>query len=42
MGKVNGVLDADIQGCFDTIDHERLLKFVEHRTADPRILRLSR
>jgi RNA-directed DNA polymerase len=42
MGKVNWVLDADIQGFFDTIDHEWLLKFVEHRIADPRILRLIR
>ncbi|WP_390623671.1 group II intron reverse transcriptase/maturase [Telmatocola sphagniphila] len=41
MGKkVNWVLDADIRGFFDTIDHEWLLKFVEHRVADPRILRL--
>lgn len=43
MGKrVNWVLDADIQGFFDTIDHEWLLKFVEHRVADRRILRLIR
>src|SRR4029077_17408052 len=32
MGKrVNWVLDADIQGFFDTIDHGWLLKFLEHR-----------
>jgi group II intron reverse transcriptase/maturase len=43
MGKkVNWVLDADIQGFFDTIDHEWLLKFLEHRIADRRILRLVR
>jgi RNA-directed DNA polymerase len=41
-GKVNWVLDADIQGFFDTIDQEWLLKFVEHRIADPRMLRLIR
>jgi group II intron reverse transcriptase/maturase len=38
--KVNWVLDADIRGFFDTIDHEWLIKFVEHRIADPRIVRL--
>jgi len=43
MGKkVNWVLDADIQGFFDTIDHEWLLKFIEHRIADRRMLRLIR
>lgn len=40
--KVNWVLDADIRGFFDTINHEWLLKFVQHRIADPRILRLIR
>jgi group II intron reverse transcriptase/maturase len=43
MGKkVNWVLDADIRGFFDTIDHRWLMKFVEHRIADRRILRLIR
>lgn len=40
MKKVNWVLDADIRGFFDTIDHGWLMKFVEHRVGDPRILRL--
>jgi RNA-directed DNA polymerase len=40
--KVNWVLDADIRGFFDTIDHGWLLKFLEHRIADPRVLRLIR
>jgi group II intron reverse transcriptase/maturase len=40
--KVNWVLDADIRGFFDTLDHEWLMKFVEHRIADPRVLRLVR
>ena len=40
--KVNWVLDADIRGFFDNIDHEWLLSFVEHRIADRRILRLIR
>jgi len=38
--KVNYVLDADIRGFFDNRDHCWLIKFVEHRVADPRILRL--
>ena len=40
--KVNWVLDADIRGFFDAISHEWLLRFVEHRIADPRMLRLIR
>jgi len=40
--RVNWVLDADIRGFFDTLDHEWLMKFVEHRIADPRVLRLIR
>ena len=38
--RVNWVLDADIRGFFDTIDHGWLLRFLEHRIADNRILRL--
>jgi RNA-directed DNA polymerase len=38
--KVNWVLDADIQRFFDTIDHEWLMQFLEHRIADRRVLRL--
>src|SRR6202051_1934436 len=38
--KVNYVLDADIRGFFDNLDKSWLAKFVEHRVADPRILRL--
>src|ERR1700676_1003661 len=38
--KVNFVLDADIRGFFDNLDTSQLVKFVEHRVADPRILRL--
>lgn len=40
--RVNWVLDADIRSFFDTLDHEWLLKFVEHRIADPRVVRLIR
>ncbi len=38
--KVNWVLDLDIRGFFDSIDHGWLVKFVEHRIADRRIVRL--
>jgi group II intron reverse transcriptase/maturase len=37
---VNWVLDADIRGFFDAIDHGWLVKFVEHRIADQRVVRL--
>ncbi len=40
--KVSWVLDADIQGFFDTISHEWMIRFLEHRIADPRMLRLVR
>ena len=42
MGKVSWVLDCDIRGFFDNLSHEWMVKFVEHRVADPRILRLIR
>jgi len=38
--KVNWVLDADVEGFFDAIDHQWLMKFLEHRIADKRVLRL--
>lgn len=38
--RVNWVLDADIQGFFDTLKHEWLIRFVEHRIADRRVVRL--
>ena len=38
--KVSYVLDADIRGFFDHIDHGWMIKFVQHRVADPRMLRL--
>jgi RNA-directed DNA polymerase len=39
---VNWILDADIRAFFDNMDHEWVMKFVQHRVADPRILRLIR
>jgi group II intron reverse transcriptase/maturase len=38
--KVNWMLDCDIRSFFDNLSHDWLLKFVQHRVADPRILRL--
>jgi group II intron reverse transcriptase/maturase len=38
--RVNWVLDADIRGFFDTLDHGWLVRFVEHRVADRRVVRL--
>ena len=40
--KVSWVLDADIRSFYDSLDHQWLMKFVEHRIADQRILRLIR
>jgi RNA-directed DNA polymerase len=40
--KVNWILDADVMGFFDNLSHEWALKFIEHRVADQRILRLIR
>ncbi len=37
--KVNWVLDADIRGFFDCLDHEILMKQIEHRIEDRRVLR---
>ena len=38
----NYVLDADIKGFFDHLDHEWIIKFVESRIKDPHIIRLIR
>src|SRR6476620_6803936 len=38
--KVNWVLDADIREFFTNLDHHWLMKFLEHRIADKRVLRL--
>lgn len=38
--KVSWVLDADIRSFFDTMKHEWIVKFVEHRVADARVVRL--
>jgi len=38
--RVNWVLDLDIKSFFDGISHEWLVKFIEHRIADRRVVRL--
>lgn len=37
--KIDWIVDADIQGFFDTIDHDWMLKFLGHRIGDQRVLR---
>ena len=38
--KVNWILDADIRSFFDEMSQEWLIRFVEHRIGDPRMIRL--
>ena len=38
--RVNWVFDADIQGFFDVMSHDWIMRFLKHRIADKRILRL--
>jgi group II intron reverse transcriptase/maturase len=38
--KVNYILDADVRSFFDNLDKGWMIRFIEHRVADPRILRL--
>ena len=40
--KVNHILDADIRSFFDSVSQEWLVRFVEHRVGDKRIVRLIR
>jgi group II intron reverse transcriptase/maturase len=40
--KVNWILDADIRDFFTSLDHRWLERFLEHRIADKRVLRLIR
>jgi RNA-directed DNA polymerase len=42
MRKVNWVLDGDVSSFFDGLDHQWLIKFIEHRIADQRVVRLIR
>jgi group II intron reverse transcriptase/maturase len=38
--RVNWILDADIRSFFDMVDQRWMIRFVEHRIGDPRIIRL--
>jgi group II intron reverse transcriptase/maturase len=40
--KVNWIVDADIRSFFDSVSHEWLIRFVEHRIGDQRVIRLIR
>src|SRR5712692_11065692 len=40
--RVNWILDADIRSFFDAVSHEWLIRFVEHRIGDRRVVRLIR
>jgi RNA-directed DNA polymerase len=40
--KVDYILDADIRSFFDTVNQEWLIRFVEHRIGDRRVIRLIR
>ena len=39
--KVNHILDADIRSFFDTVGQQWLIRFVEHRIGDKRIIRFT-
>lgn len=40
--RINWILDADIRSYFDTVNHERLMEFIEERIGDRRVIRLIR
>jgi RNA-directed DNA polymerase len=40
--KVNWIFDADIRTFFDSVSHDWLVRFAEHRIGDPRVIRLIR
>ena len=37
---VNWIVDADVAGFFDAVSHHWLVRFLEHRIGDPRVIRL--
>jgi retron-type reverse transcriptase len=39
---VSWILDADLRSFFDTVSHDCLIRFLEHRIGDPRVIRLIR
>ena len=40
--KVSWIVDADVRSFFDSMSHDWLIRFVEHRIGDPRMIRLIR
>ena len=40
--KVNHILDADVRDFFGSVNHDWLIRFLEHRIGDKRIIRLIR
>jgi len=38
--KISWILDADVRSYFDSINHDWMVRFMEHRIADKRVLRL--
>lgn len=41
-GRINWVVEADIKGFFDHVDHDWMMKFLAHRIGDKRVLRMIR
>jgi RNA-directed DNA polymerase len=41
-GKMGWVLEADLKNFFGSLDHDWVLRFVEHRVGDPRVISLIR
>jgi len=41
-GPINHIVEADIKGFFDHVNHDWLMKFLEHRIKDTRVLRMVR
>jgi RNA-directed DNA polymerase len=41
-GKIGWVLEADLKNFFGSLDHDWVLRFVEHRVGDPRLVNLIR
>lgn len=39
-GRINWIVEADIKGFFDNVDHDWLMKFLAHRIGDKRVLRM--
>ncbi|WP_256095100.1 reverse transcriptase/maturase family protein [Paraburkholderia nodosa] len=39
---VNRILDVDLKSFFDSVSQERLVRFIEHRFSDQRVIRLVR